>query len=579
MRPWPLLFLLAALLLPAGHGEAAPAPVPIKAAPPAESTLLRDDPLLQQKITLEVTDKPLGDVLKDLSPTLKVDLTVSAAIADQRVTLRLTDQPLYLLLNRLPQLLSHNPTHPRGYYWEKQHPASARPAFNLWRDLRSVQDEDYERGYPRREAAKMLRDMRDAIPLNPQERQKFNSDFPPARYPSGPPGTISPLELALQGLSDAQIEALVDGEKMPLDPMRFAGALADAKKQKRAQWKSDQDLAALNGRPDPYPHGYPEQPISPPFLSVTRADEDNNTYDPAQYRTHLEGVEDGATVIDVYDTNADRDPNRVLPPAAGPKEPVFDLTPLLMDKAVTPAQRGDVGFVLQALAKAAHITLYQEDFIKEGATAKYDTPGPTPLKGTLPQLIASICREWNYHAEKFGDGYIFWSRTWVLDRAKDIPDRQIAKWRAKFQKQGMTLADLLEIASALTWPQMTTLSQVLPEGSPMDRHAYTMSRLLGLLSPAEYDAARSTGGLLLVGLSSEAQQTLADGFRRDLANVPGDQLGRAALKVETPLPEMTERMIGVNVQTDGKTLCGALLATSPPPVTPVSVAPMPLPRP
>ena len=105
-------FLWFALALPvsAAPPSAPTLPVGISASP--KSTLLRDDPLLQQKITLEVTDRPLGDVLKALSPALKADLTVSAGIADQRVTLHLTDQPVYLLLNRLPQLLSHLPDHP-----------------------------------------------------------------------------------------------------------------------------------------------------------------------------------------------------------------------------------------------------------------------------------------------------------------------------------------------------------------------------------------------------------------------------------------------------------------------------------
>ena len=132
------------------------AALPCLAAPPASAkppSLLRDNPLLQEKVTLETTDRPLGDVLAQLPATFKVDLTTSAKIADQRVTLRLADQPLFRLMDRLPRLLSHSPGAPHGYYWEKVgRPAKARPAFNLWRDLRSVQDEECELDYPRREA-------------------------------------------------------------------------------------------------------------------------------------------------------------------------------------------------------------------------------------------------------------------------------------------------------------------------------------------------------------------------------------------------------------------------------------------
>jgi len=579
MRLRTLTLLMAAFLLFVRHTGAAPASAPVKNVPPAKPTLLRGDPLLQQKVTLEATDRPLGDVLKDLSLTLKVDLTASSQIADQRVTLRLTDQPVYLLMNRLPQLLSHAPGKPRGYYWERlARPAKARPAFNLWRDLRSVQDEEHERDYPRREAARMLRDMRDVIPLNFQERQKFKSDYPPARYPSGPPGTVSPLELALQGLSDAQIEALVDGQRMPLDPARFAGAVADGKKQQRDQWKRDQEVAALDGRPDPFPHGFPEQPDVPLVLSVRRADEDDDTFKPTQYRTRMEGVEEGAGVIDVYDTNTDRDPNMVPLLAAGLKEPVFDLTPLPRDKSVTPAQRGDVGFALQALAKAAHVNVYQEDFFKEGATAKYDTPGPTPLKGTLPQLIAAVCREWNLHAEKAGDDYLLWSRTWALDRAADIPDRLLAPWRARFQKQGgLTLADDVEIASALTWPQVNlTLNLVLPASGPWDqKKEYNALRLIGLLSSAECSAASSADGLPLAGLSPTGQNALMTCFPQEILRVPSDLLNQAVLRVETPPEGMADRVVGVKVRANGETLFGTILITSPPPAAPSPAAPSP----
>lgn len=378
----------------------------------------------------------------------------------------------------------------------------------------------------------------------------------------------------MRGLSDEQLEALLGGTKIALDPARFARFLAVTKQKQRDGWKHRQELdKMIYGKDLSFPNGFPTQPDVTPVLSVSL--EEREGFGPdgkGLYDLSIAGI-DYSTVLDVYDTNQSRSPDRnpVIFSSKPLPGPLVDLTPLLTDKSVTPAQRGDLGFTLQALAKVAHLNIYQEDFFKAGATHGYETPGPTPLKGTLPQVIAGICAEWNCHAEKVGGDYLFWSRTWAWDRAVDIPDRLLAPWQVRFRKQGMKLDDLLEIASALTWPQMTTLSQVLPEGCPSDLHAYTMSRLLGLLSPAEYDAAWSTEGLPLAGLSPEAQQTLADGFQRDLANVPGDQLGWAALKVKSPPPGMTERMVGVNVQTDGKTLCGAVLATSPPPAAPAPV--------
>ena len=586
--------LMAALLLLAGPAGAAPAPAPVKEVPPAKPTLLRDDPLLQERVSLEATDRPLGDVLKELSPRLKVDLTASPAIADQRVTLHLTDQPVYLLMNRLPMLLSHLPARPPGYYWEKRdRPAKARPAFNLWRDLRSIQDEEYERDYPRREVAVMLRDMRNVIRMTPEQRAKYKSDYPPAPYLND----ADPVQMALKGLPDEQIDALVDGQKIPLDPALFVKGIAAFKQKQRDYYalrkKQSDEYLRTHSPAGPVEPFVLEVPDVAPALSLRRMDKNGEDPDKAtQYEIHLDGigrldspggegaVSDEGVVLDVYDTSADRALDWVPLPAAVPKEPVIDLTPLLRGKLVTPEQRADTGFAIQALARAAHINVYQEHFLRRGATRGYAAPGPTPLKGTLPQLIAGICAEWNYHAEKVGEDYLFWSRTWAQDRAADVPDRLLSRWQARFKKQGgLTLDDHSEIAAALIWPQIVTLSQVLPEGCPADIHAYTMLRLLGQLSPAERKAAFSDNGLALASAPLQAQQELAADLQNQVKNVTdavisagfaeeyqkrivdmtSDQLGQAVVRVETPPPGMREGVVGVNVQANGKRLFRAIL--------------------
>ena len=394
MRPQVLILLLAALFLLAGHGGASPTPASVKAALPAKSTLLRDDPLLQQKITLDTTDKPLGDVLKDLSATLQTDLTAASQITDQRVTLHLTDQPVYLLMNRLPMLLSHLPDHPHGYYWEKlDRPATARPAFNLWRDLRSVQGEEYARDYPRREAGVLLRDLRSLSRLTPQERLQYKGDYPYTRFPGISPTEDGPEGPALKGLTDEQLEALLGGEKIALDPVVFAKEIAAFKQRQRTDRDRVFALAIGAGHP------VPEPPDVLPAISISRMDEDGDYPDQAtKYELHLEGVNSYETVLDVYDTSQSRDPSRErlsVPPAAEGVTLVIDLTPLLTDKSVTQEQRKDVGFTLQTLAKAAHVNLYQEDFFSRGATWGSESPGLTTLRGTLPQLITAICAEWD----------------------------------------------------------------------------------------------------------------------------------------------------------------------------------------
>jgi len=566
--------LWLALAVPA---SAAPPSTPTTSASatPAKSTLLRDDPLLKQKVTLEATDRPLGNVLKELSTRLKVDLTASSQIADQRVTLHLTAQPLYLLMNRLPQLLSHDPGHPRGYYWERlDRPAKARPAFNLWRDLRSVLDEEYDRDYPRREAAVMLRDLRDLCRMTPEERKNYHGDYPyvplPAEIKEQPFGRHSmPLVKALKPLTDEQLDALMGGEKIALDPSLFTEEVAAAKQQQRDQMKHQQEIAKLTNTPDPYPNGIPEPPSIAPVIWVSPDDENGRVLSRSfQYAVHIDGVS-GGTVIDPYDTSKNPDPNRVARsmfaprPAAAAPSPVVDLTPLLKDKSVTPEQRGSVGFTLQALAKAAHLSLYQEAFLKPNPTFGFRSNGIATLKAPLSDLILEICDEWNYQAQKVGDDYCFWSRTWALDRAADIPDRLISKWQKRYQKQGMvTIEDHTEITNAITWPQMAlTLSMVMSKGCCSDLPQYHMFRLLGRLSPTERAAAFSADGLPLADMASWEQQAFVADFQQDLTKVTSDQLDHAVLTFQTeqdrpPVVPQPFELIIMRISADGRDLFG-----------------------
>ena len=540
---------------------------PVPAAPPAavKPMLLRDNPLLQEKITLEATDRPLSDCLAELSSKLKVELSATSQVADQRVTLRIANQPLYLLMERLPALLSHAPPRPRGYYWEKlERPVGSRPVFNLWRDLRSVQEEEYLRGYPRREAGVLLRDLRNLSRLTPKERLQYKGDYPYLRFPGISPTEDGPEGKALKGLTDEQLEALLSGEKIPLDPALFANEISAYKKRQRDDQTRVYAVALSQGL------AVPEPPDVLPALSLSLLDENGESPNQtAKYELRLQGITAAGTVLDVYDTNQSRDPSRTMMPilpTAKVGSPQIDLTPLLEDKTVTRSQREDVGFNLQALAKAAHLDIYQEDFFSRGATWGYDTPGLTNLKGTLPQLIAAICAEWNYHAEKIGDDYVFWSRTWALDRETDVPERFVAKWRSKIQKQGaLTLEDNAEIAASLTWPQVKfTLKTALPDCGRWDSlKAYKTLRLIGLLQPAEREAAFSADGLALSSLSTWEQQSFAADFRQDFAKVPSEQLNQAVLMFQTDQAgtlDKPTKVVRMFISANGQPLFGTTAA-------------------
>ncbi len=514
---------LSAVSVMAGAANAGPTPTRLAAGVPSEAPapgrLLRNIPQLQQKISVDATDRPVSEVLDHLSPSLQVDLSAERNVADQRITLHVANQPLYLFMGRLTRLLSHHPDTAAGYQWGSlDRIAGARPAYQLWRDGHSMSEEQNALDYPRREIAVLLRDYRNTAGMSPQELTKYKGDLP---YIGANPKD-DPTARAFQGLSDAQIDALVAGQPLLLDPAAYSVEIAALEKAQ------------------------PGVPLAPPQLTVTPANDDWN-YDygaaaPGQYEVFLEGVDNGGMVLDTYDTNASRDPVRMaLVKSAAPEKsqgPIVDLAPLLTAKTVTRDQRRDVGFTLQALAQTAHLTLYQEDFL-HGSSQIEPTEDPsgiglTTLKGPLPALLDAICAHWDYRWQKVGSDYLFWSRTWAQDRAEDVPERLLSVWRQRSrQPGGLTVDDRAEIAAALTWRQVSrTLITALPESGPWQLREYRDLRLLGQLSPVQEAAARSSDGLAFASLALWQQQSLRQSFKKELASVPDDQLNAATLTIQ-----------------------------------------------
>lgn len=577
MRLQTFTLLMVAFLLLASHAGAAPASAPVTAALPAKPSLLRDNPLLQEKVTLEATNRPLGDCLAELSPKLKVDLSVASQVADQRVTLHLTDQPLYLLMERLPALLSHAPDHPRGYYWEKlDRPAKARPAFNLWRDLRSVQDEEYARDYPRREAGVLLRDLRNMAQMPAQDRAKYKGDYPDRLddYGDG-----LPFVKAMRGLTDDQLDALAAGQGLPLDPAVFADEIASEQRDSVGTQKmlagvlAERKKALAAGQPDPHPDMRlpSDAPPDAPMLRLTPIDEDENIGWFGAYTLSMQGVSfNSPLILDTYNTTANPALYRITPvpkPARlqDAQGSVVDLTPLLAAKAITPAQRSDIGFTLQALAQAAHINIYQEDFLRKSLMDSSPDPnssgppstGLKTLKGTLPALVTAICAHWDYRWQRVGGDYLFWSRTWAIDRANDISECLIAPWRQRLKAQGaFTLDDRAGIAASLPLHLIRlTLDQALPEAGPWSPASYRLLRFLGQLPPADKEAALSGGGLSLGSASSQTQEAVINICGDSLKDVPDEQRGRVVitLRVEDN-PKAPLQHITLTFRLDGLTV-------------------------
>lgn len=524
--------------------------------------LLRDIPQLQQKVTLEATDRPVGDVLTDLSQTLWVDLSAERNIADQRITLHLEGQPVYALMDRLVRLLSHHLDTRKGYYWNPlERPRGTRLAFQMWRDERSVNEEESALDYPQREIVALLRDLRNSARLPRGERAKYKGEYPYQLSDDNDDLDNLPYTKAFSGLTDDQIDALAAGQSLPLNPALFAS-----------------EIAAMRQR-------QPEVPLPIPSLTVRPYDEDLNyswvsTDKMGKYLVSLQGVLASLLILDTYDTTSSRSPFMVsVPPVSHPASgTVIDLAPLLSAKTVTRAEQTDVGFTLQALAKTAHISLYQEDFLRTSPEREpTDAPsvGLAMRKGTVPALLDAVCAHWNYCWQKVGSDYLVWSRTWALDRAGDVPERLIVRWRKRIIKQGgPTLNDRAEIAAALNPRQIgLTLDATLPEAGQWSHSTYPMYRFLGQLSPLEEDAVFSDAGLNLGSLSPWKQNAFAEDFQQHLANVSSDQLSRAVMTAHFgEVGDPAWESVTMSVKADDQTLFGTLDSVLRPPLPQLSFA-------
>ncbi len=589
---------------PLGRAWVATAQLPESGAP---VRLLRDIPELQQKITLDATDRPAGEVLAHLSPSLPVDLSAERDIADQRVTLHLVNQPVYLLMDRLTRLLSHHLDAPKGYQWgHLDRAAGTRPAYQLWRDGHSVNEEQAALDYPRREVAVMLRDLRDLAGMSPQDSETYTEKLIAGVSPQVlaghkrdyPFNFCDPSEEiyahALRGLSDSQLDDLVSGQSVPLASSAFTADVASLHQQEidrsQAMQKSfladhpGMSLSALALPPVNIPPSLGQGPL---MLTVAPDSEDEDLlYDPAHtnpgtYTITLQGIPNSSLRVNTYDTSTNRAPEYVSLPTGPNLGPAIDLAPLLRAKGVTNDQRRDLGFTLQALAHAAGITVYQEDFLRGSV---YPDPGSNPdnktpeafglltLKGPLPVLIAAICTHWNFQAQKLGDDYFFWSRTWAQYRADDIPERLLAPWRQRLQTQGrLTLNDHAEIAAALTWRQVSlTLQTALPEPRPWTLDLYRLMRVLGQLSPVQQEAMLSPDGLAFASLSPWQQQAFCQIYKKRLNAVSDDQLGEAVVTLEAEdIPDVSVERLTLTVKANDKSLMGALCVISKPSVPPL----------
>jgi hypothetical protein len=463
---------------------------------------LASEPLLQKSVSSQVVHLPLYDVFKQLSDKLPVELRVDDAhLRDQRITLAVHNQPCHILMARLVVLLSHaDPVLQHQYSWIKVIRSESHAQYILMRVKEARIAEERELAKPLKEAKENLQSLRD-LADNPQS--EVSKDATPFIRQVQNTIAKNPQAQALRGLSNSELDRLMNGESIfisagPLEPSLHAAY--DASVQ---MFKERGDPRVFPDFQMPKEEFYTiqinsdwndDKPNSPLLFMLSLT--------PGRSISHSIG---GYHISNYYYAMKDG-----LLPETGKDEPVYDLTPILDDPVVTNEQRGDMGFVLDALAGETGIEIYQEFFYKGNPNLGGTSPGLRRKKGTRNQLINEICRTWGYQVQKVGDSYLFWSRVWAQDRQNDIPEKKLDEVRRTIKRAGgMTEAVTMELASKLTWGQFkATLPIAIPEAkTEITKYQFLSMHIIGLLTPQQRQIARDQG-VVISQLPGEAQRTI-----------------------------------------------------------------------
>jgi hypothetical protein len=488
---------------------------------------LKNDKTLDVVVDVDCAGQPLQDALADISQKYQVHLVAAKGVGQQRVNLSIRQQKLYTVMYRLAGLLSHSPITPVGYHWKREElpPAPTTPVFRLYRDARSLSNERKALDAPRQTVGLMLREMRDAAQVPPEDRGK-NGKYANSGLLFSPDYQLQ--RDVLTGLSDSEIDGLMRGGTVSLNPEQFKDRISTLR---RLIEERNEGLAAeFRAQNRPVPPGLLSPQIEPPTLHLQPSDSDGeNPIWSEMYGMEIDGMSTspggtlpgGTLIVGPYNTpDLINRRNRKLA-----DDPDIDLTTQLSDEK----QAGDLRYILQAIAGAAHLNLYHEFFFKHsfysGNVWGYKLPF---LKAHLSEFLQQISSAWNCDYEIIGDTLSVWNNTWALDRQADIPEPLIQQWRAKIAATGgLSLRERVAIFHNFTWRQIRqTLWAALPEAGDwlpeigLVKDIFFM-RVMGAMTPEQ---------------SASLPEELRTEFQHEhpfLLELPPEKYGRILFRADT----------------------------------------------
>ncbi len=435
------------------------------------------DTKLQAKVSINAGSASLTEILKDLSMQAHVSLVAAEPDREQRMTICLPKTSLAVAMLNISDALSHNNPGPERWLWETRLNKVGASTYLLSRSRQFLAYEAKERDYPRKQAAMLLHKVYAAATEVLTNRDSLALKSLPSIYINWftSPETSIFCD-ALRSLNAGQIEQLADFAAVPLQNGLFAEEVAAYNVDWREQRLQQQANALQNGLPDPFPAGVPAAPDAAPSIEFKVDDYNGELPDRvSMFGLWLNGVQTvkGGSLHLTFEPLKDS----VLPlrlPKAVDSATVIDIGQAFVHAGVTGRNLRDCGKVLQALALASGRNIVLEQFYKCGYRCSPHPELTSVTYGTFEDVCNLICDSWDLQVVKKGDTYLFWSKTWALDRAADIPGHMIAKWRKQIEtNQRLSLQERVEISKSLSWPQIAvTLRSWLPESGPWSFRGY-----------------------------------------------------------------------------------------------------------
>ena len=501
----------------------------------SDDSVPEQDEALQTKVGTDYDAKSLSEILEDISNHSKVHLITSKSIGGQRFTIHSSPRKIHQLMRFIVCTLSHSIGSEPSYYWEREKEANLSSfVYVLKRNLRATRQEREARSVPASKMKVLITDFRSILNLPSNERSDYKTDLPRNLLDEKDP-VFGIYHAAIRGLSDADIKTLFSGASVNLDPERLRDAVALSNQREQTAY---QNLIAriINKRalpPPPKPLILRDNPKLRLTENTIGGDQPWKAF---EYAVRLDGVfEDEWLTINPLDTPLSVDENE------DETKSIIDLSPLLSTKGITSAQRNSLAYTLRAFSKAAKANICAEHFYK------LDTLGvpilglkPTDMKGTKTQVLKNICVNWGYSVTQKDGTYLLWSQSWVFDKAADIPDYSIERWRKiRRQRERFTSQEFISMAQSYTWLQVAVTLPLLLSESPglsnedefppaflqpiYSRMAHQALRLQGLLSPSEQSRALSEEG---VAINSLPSNTISEAIQFVLIGHEDDEISK-----------------------------------------------------